>query len=694
MFQSKKAFTLVELIVVITILAILWTIAFISLQWYSKNARDSARISDASNITSSLEIFVTKTWFYPEPENGFDVSYSGSMVWHQWILSDNVVKNLGSLSEVPLDPLTGTNYTYSRLNTKKEFEIGLMLEVGSLAQKSIIWQATAASKVWEAYIKWTYNGIVAKVTVWPILYMLAVPSIINWGIGAADYEDIVWDLVFNGWSNAPSSYDGTDYGTSSWSSDSIEFTPTSWVVIYSGSTTVTSWDIIAIVEWVQNTYNNSWLENDWDISTYLAWDASTETDWSQYVWEIFVHENIDNNYIITAPVTNSAWEGGGGGGWWVNLYDLMLTHIADNSWQIPSWFNNNLVEFWWKLYFIAQEMWGGMWGPPMWSIFDIISNTYAAESYYSIYSIDDSGTVTELTTDEMSVSALSQKMIEYNNKLYFVTMDGVLHFSDTGGSITDVTGLTDPQEFTIYNNKLYFRGTTAAAGTEILSLDSGWGLDTVDIYAWTSGSYPDNLTVYNGELYFQANISGTSNIHYINTWNVLATIAIASPNNLTVYNNKLYFTDNNFDELHSVDSSHTLSQDIVDWNQIGDLVVYNNLLYYIANQGTWGQIHYLNTSGTPTTFSPDIYLADKFIVYNNLLYYDLDDATDNLYYIDGSNSNNTISSVDASALSDRAVYNNKLYFMSSNGCTTWLFSIDSSNTVVHDQNIGTEDSCS
>jgi len=30
-----KAFTLVELIVLITILGILWTIAFISLQWYS-----------------------------------------------------------------------------------------------------------------------------------------------------------------------------------------------------------------------------------------------------------------------------------------------------------------------------------------------------------------------------------------------------------------------------------------------------------------------------------------------------------------------------------------------------------------------------------------------------------------------------------------------------------------------------------
>ena len=48
--QNKQAFTLVELIVVITIIAILWTIAFISLQWYSKSSRDSKRISDIQNI--------------------------------------------------------------------------------------------------------------------------------------------------------------------------------------------------------------------------------------------------------------------------------------------------------------------------------------------------------------------------------------------------------------------------------------------------------------------------------------------------------------------------------------------------------------------------------------------------------------------------------------------------------------------
>ena len=54
--MKKKAFTLVELIVVITILAILWTISFISLSNYSKEARDSKRITDTSSLLSKINI--------------------------------------------------------------------------------------------------------------------------------------------------------------------------------------------------------------------------------------------------------------------------------------------------------------------------------------------------------------------------------------------------------------------------------------------------------------------------------------------------------------------------------------------------------------------------------------------------------------------------------------------------------------
>ena len=56
MKSTKKAFTLVELIVVITILAILGTIAFISLQGYSADARNSKRISDLGNIQSAVTL--------------------------------------------------------------------------------------------------------------------------------------------------------------------------------------------------------------------------------------------------------------------------------------------------------------------------------------------------------------------------------------------------------------------------------------------------------------------------------------------------------------------------------------------------------------------------------------------------------------------------------------------------------------
>ena len=58
---TKSWFTLVELIVVITILAILWTIAFISLQGYSRSARDVRRTTDIQNIKKS-GIIVKSVW--------------------------------------------------------------------------------------------------------------------------------------------------------------------------------------------------------------------------------------------------------------------------------------------------------------------------------------------------------------------------------------------------------------------------------------------------------------------------------------------------------------------------------------------------------------------------------------------------------------------------------------------------------
>ena len=84
--NNSKAFTLVELIVVITILAILWTIAFLSFQWYSKDSRDTVRLNDLKTIEKSLELYVTKVWTYPEPSLYAEISFSWSEAWIQWTL--------------------------------------------------------------------------------------------------------------------------------------------------------------------------------------------------------------------------------------------------------------------------------------------------------------------------------------------------------------------------------------------------------------------------------------------------------------------------------------------------------------------------------------------------------------------------------------------------------------------------------
>jgi prepilin-type N-terminal cleavage/methylation domain-containing protein len=51
MIQNKQAFTLVELIVVITILAVFLSLAFISFQGYSTESRDTKRMTDIATLS-------------------------------------------------------------------------------------------------------------------------------------------------------------------------------------------------------------------------------------------------------------------------------------------------------------------------------------------------------------------------------------------------------------------------------------------------------------------------------------------------------------------------------------------------------------------------------------------------------------------------------------------------------------------
>ena len=74
-----KAFTLVELIVVITILAVLWTIVFISLDGYAIYARDSVRLNNLRALETGLKIQYTQWWRYKIPDDTVNITASGTL---------------------------------------------------------------------------------------------------------------------------------------------------------------------------------------------------------------------------------------------------------------------------------------------------------------------------------------------------------------------------------------------------------------------------------------------------------------------------------------------------------------------------------------------------------------------------------------------------------------------------------------
>ncbi len=121
------AFTLVELIVVITILAILWTISLIALQSYAKYSRDVVRTSDMWAISRAISIKIVQWGYAPKPDNPVEITSSGTLVMYQWTFAQAMWERYG-VSWSLKDPLDNKNYTYTTDKNLLKHELGGFLE--------------------------------------------------------------------------------------------------------------------------------------------------------------------------------------------------------------------------------------------------------------------------------------------------------------------------------------------------------------------------------------------------------------------------------------------------------------------------------------------------------------------------------------------------------------------------------------
>ena len=149
--QNNKAFTLVELMVVITILAGLATVAFISFQWYTSSSRDSVRLADLKNISKSFEINRTKWIDFPLPDKKVDISASGTIFQYQWELSQNILEKNLNIFDGGLDPVTKKPYGYAVNFARNKFQIIWFLENSQTAGNNLFSESLADNT--DKYVK-------------------------------------------------------------------------------------------------------------------------------------------------------------------------------------------------------------------------------------------------------------------------------------------------------------------------------------------------------------------------------------------------------------------------------------------------------------------------------------------------------------------------------------------------------------
>ena len=125
--KGIEGFTIVELIIVVTILAILWTIGFVSYSSYLTWVRDTNRVSSLAAISEWLSFYST-TNRLPLPTDAVNITSDGSnIIGYQWYAWSSILESI-NYSKSWLDPKDKTPYTYYLTANKKQHQLMAFLE--------------------------------------------------------------------------------------------------------------------------------------------------------------------------------------------------------------------------------------------------------------------------------------------------------------------------------------------------------------------------------------------------------------------------------------------------------------------------------------------------------------------------------------------------------------------------------------
>lgn len=185
--MDKKAFTLVEILVVLTIIALFLSISFFNFSWASDKAKNTQVKSDVSSIQTAMESYYLEKSHLPESQNYssfyYPYSWNNYHIIGNWNLSD-------SFSESALtEPFFDKKYTYAKTLNLDYFELAWVL-------KNDKWQ-------YYTYISWNYNSFWFFTPLWASQKaFFALPSLVfadnsSLDLNALSQQSLAFNNSFN-----------------------------------------------------------------------------------------------------------------------------------------------------------------------------------------------------------------------------------------------------------------------------------------------------------------------------------------------------------------------------------------------------------------------------------------------------------------------------------------------------------------
>ena len=321
--KKLDAFTLVELIITIVILAILSTMAYVGYLWFAKNTRDVTRVANIDMMQTAIDLYELKEGSYPSPTNPLEIVYSWALLWTQWSFWDDLFRKIRTINEKPIDILTSSDYSYSLLNSKRHYQLSTVIEWDTQIAISILSKTNALTqRIARDYSIWTYNWIAIKAYSWSTLYILALPTITVNNLSSLNIVEIVKEkrLSYKWYNNLPESYSwtilkvdwGFDYDPSilvlySWTVDNL---------LYSEN------EQVNLLKNLQDAYSWTILESNPNLASIINLNIDTNVA-SKEVREA-AYEFVENVLEIEQTITLTSWDN------WLT-YDISNALLDNNT---------------------------------------------------------------------------------------------------------------------------------------------------------------------------------------------------------------------------------------------------------------------------------------------------------------------------------------------------------------------------